>query len=98
MNARLTTAVRAAFVAMLVVQGAPLLAQSPSGDQKFAGPNRFKVLSDFNNEAVLDRETGLVWEKTPETALGGWAFIDDECFSRLPAGVRGGDRRPSRKS
>ena len=22
---------------------------------------RFKLLADFNNEAVLDKETGLVW-------------------------------------
>jgi hypothetical protein len=89
MNVRLTTAIRAVFVAMLVVQAAPLLAQSQSWDQKFAGANRFKVLSDFNDEAVLDRETGLVWEKTPETALGGWAFIDDECFSRFTGGRQG---------
>jgi hypothetical protein len=38
---------------------------SPSWDQSLPVAQRFIVLSNFNNEAVLDRETGLVWEKTP---------------------------------
>jgi hypothetical protein len=36
-----------------------------SWSNKIGGANRFNVLADFNNEAVLDRETGLVWERTP---------------------------------
>ena len=34
-------------------------------DQQFTGANRFRVLGTFGNAAVLDKETGLVWERTP---------------------------------
>lgn len=37
----------------------------PSWDQKLPAATRFVVLMDWNNEAVLDRETGLVWEQAP---------------------------------
>jgi hypothetical protein len=42
---------------------------NPSWDQKLQCDTistcpRFIVLANWNNEAVLDRETGLVWEKT----------------------------------
>src|SRR5262249_15328144 len=34
----------------------------PSWDQMLPASTRFIVLSNFNSEAVLDRETGLVWQ------------------------------------
>lgn len=48
---------------------------NPSWDQKLqcdtqATCPRFIVLANWNNAAVLDRETGLVWERTPGTLPG----------------------------
>lgn len=37
------------------------------------GSGRFRVLSQFNNEAVLDLETGLVWERQPDTTKTTWS-------------------------
>ena len=37
----------------------------PAWDQTLPVSTRFIILSNFNSEAVLDRETGLVWQRTP---------------------------------
>lgn len=43
---------------------------TPSWDQTLPSNTRFIVLSNFGGQAVLDRETGLVWEKSPSAAVG----------------------------
>jgi hypothetical protein len=43
----------------------------PSWSQKLKCENncpRFTVLKSWDNEAVLDKETGLVWEQSPDTS------------------------------
>ena len=43
----------------------------PSWDQTLPAAQRFIVLANMNQEAVLDRETGLVWQRTPGSAGAG---------------------------
>jgi Protein of unknown function (DUF1566) len=89
MITRLTFAIRGMLIATLLFEPSLLFAQAQTWDVKISGSSRFKVLSDFNGEAVLDRETGLVWEQTPEPGAGSWSFIDDECFAHFTGGRLG---------
>ena len=41
---------------------------TPSWDQTLPAAQRFIVLANMGQQAVLDRETGLVWERDPKTA------------------------------
>jgi hypothetical protein len=77
--------------------------QLQSWDNKINGSNRFQVLGEFNGEAVLDRETGLVWERDP-TAIGSsgqedsgvdiWSIATFKCI-RKAVGNRKGWRLPA---
>ncbi|MGH2436395.1 MAG: DUF1566 domain-containing protein [bacterium] len=82
-------ACRILLVATLMSQPNLVFAQAQTWDKKIDGAARFKVLDDFNKEAVLDRETGLVWEQAPEPGAGSWPFIDDECFAHFTGGRLG---------
>lgn len=66
----------------------------PSWDQQIPAVQRFVVLSNWNNAAVLDRETGLVWEKVPTSNVSGWPFYVVDCLT-ISTGGRLGWRLPS---
>jgi hypothetical protein len=54
------------------------------------GAKRFKVLASFNGEAVLDKETGLVWQRAPSsTSEFDWATSVALCIGTAIGGRRG---------
>jgi hypothetical protein len=80
---------------------APLaVANPPSWDNQINSPKRFKVLSEFSNAAVLDKETGLVWEQSPlhpdgeETGTRTWIPAQADCNVKI-VGNRKGWRLPT---
>lgn len=96
------------MVATLALAAGPANAQTtaagpyystPSWDQKLqcdtqATCPRFIVLSNWNGEAVLDRETGLVWERSPDANTRNWDFALGHCNART-VGNRMGWRLPT---
>jgi hypothetical protein len=79
----------------VTVQNGPYYALL-SWDQQIPSAQRFIVLSDWGNAAVLDKETGLVWEKEPDSYRLSWydAFGLAGCRYRA-TGNRRGWRPPS---
>jgi uncharacterized protein DUF1566 len=90
--------------ALLALGSTPALADSvgpyyatPSWDQQLPASTRFIVLSNWASAAVLDRETGLVWEKSPSGTVGiflTWFDAQSHC-NRLTTGGRLGWRLPT---
>jgi len=66
----------------------------PAWDQKLPAATRFVVLTNWNSEAVLDKETALVWERSPADDFHSWAEARLHCTSR-ETGTRKGWRLPS---
>ncbi len=68
-------------------------ASAPTWHQILPAAERFKLV--MNNEAVLDRETGLVWEKSPywtgdpETTQMIWEYACTHCYIREVGGRKG---------
>jgi hypothetical protein len=58
------------------------------------GPGRFKVLTDFDGHAVLDKETGLVWERSPSQTGVDWSEAQVHC-NELSVANRLGWRLPT---
>ena len=102
---RLSHALTASFLmtAAIVSTSGPADAQTsapgayyapPAWSQSLPASTRFILLSNFNNEAVLDRETGLVWMRTPDQAATFWDAAFSTCSSHS-IGSRVGWRLPT---
>ena len=67
--------------------------QKPTWDKIIPGTQRF--VDALNGSAALDKETGLVWDKTPDfTFQRSWIGAMNSCYS-LYAGGRYGWRLPT---
>ena len=67
----------------------------PSWDQKIASATRFVVLTNWGSIAVLDKETGLVWQIRPVLFLLTWYDARGHCANTTVNGSRKGWRLPS---
>lgn len=50
---------------------------------------RFELLQGFNDEAVLDKETQLVWERSPDASTPLWDTAIFTCFGKDVGGRKG---------
>jgi Protein of unknown function (DUF1566) len=62
---------------------------TPSWDQQLPAPTRFIVLSNWSSAAVLDRETGLVWERSPAATEQNWFAAQSLCNNKAVGGRKG---------
>ena len=63
----------------------------PAWDQTLPAVARFMNLNNFAGAAVLDRETGLVWERSPEapTSPPTWNQAIFGCINKTTGGRKG---------
>ena len=84
----LMVALIASSVAAQTVANGPYYA-TPSWDQTMPANIRFIILSNFANAAVLDRQTGLVWEKTIDENLHTYDEGRKLCLGKNVGGQSG---------
>lgn len=59
-------------------------------DKVLPADTRFVILPAFNNAAVRDNETGLVWEKAPSlTSAADWVQANSNCIDKSIANRKG---------
>jgi len=62
---------------------------SSSWDRTLPVAARFIVLSNFTGQAVLDRETGLVWERSPDSTRRNLRQAASACHNKAVGGRKG---------
>ncbi len=75
--------------AVTLPPNSPFAGVTPNWDKKLPSSSRFTVLSDFNNEAVRDNETGLVWESAPLVTGFTWFQAIGHCAETKVGGRMG---------
>ena len=58
-------------------------------DKNLPTEKRFTVLASFANAAVLDKNTGLVWEQTPDDTIREWDKAGYYCVNKKVGGTAG---------
>ena len=66
----------------------------PATDGSVSSSDRFVVLANWNNEAVFDRKTGLIWERSPNQSFSDWTQAQERC-EHLVLGKHKGWRLPT---
>lgn len=75
---------RAQSAGVIDLSGVP-----PNWDKALPSAQRFVLLAVFNNEAVRDNNTGLVWEKSPQTTTATWNGARFTCINKNVGGQKG---------
>lgn len=57
--------------------------------QAHPAARRFVILPDFNNDAVLDTDTSLIWELSPMPTPVTWNEARSTCVTRTTGGQKG---------
>jgi Protein of unknown function (DUF1566) len=80
-----------------VTQGVPtdLSGVTQNWDKNLPVAQRFVILAGFNNDAILDKNTGLVWEKSPQLGFASWSGARFACVNNRELGGQKGWRLPS---
>ena len=79
-----------AMVALVVFASlAHAAATLPNWAKQINTTKRFTVLTAFGGAAVLDNETGLVWEQDPSTTTRTWLNAQIHCNQKTVGGRKG---------
>jgi hypothetical protein len=73
----------------------PFAGVTQNWDKVLPAAQRFAVLPAFNNEAVRDNNTGLVWQKSPASTSVVHNVAAENCIDKTVVGGQKGWRLPS---